>query len=144
MAKKKVHVTFPYPDAPTSVCTTDQLNRPHQTTSTFDATSTHYCATWTLDVKIDLGGEANWNSHVKSAAHVRLEGSASASRFFSKFPPKARSAHLDAASSSTRNIPTAISPTLGDFDTPEPPTSPQPKLLTSILCFHLLGSCGTF
>lgn len=87
-------------------------------------------------MKIGLGGEANWDSHVKSAAHVRLEGSAtqkaSASRFFSKFLPKARSARVDAASSSTSDIPTAISPTLGNFNTPEPPTSPDLEVLSTI------------
>ncbi|KAF8229169.1 hypothetical protein L208DRAFT_1402589 [Tricholoma matsutake] len=52
-----------------------------KTASAFDATNTRYCATCTLDVKISLGGEANWDSHVKSAAHVRLEGSAHAQGF---------------------------------------------------------------
>jgi hypothetical protein len=87
-------------------------------------------------VKIGLGREANWDSHVKSAAHVRLEGSAaqkaSASQFFSKFLPKVCSARVDAASSSTSNILSAISPMLGDPNTPEPPTSPDLEVLSTI------------
>jgi hypothetical protein len=87
-------------------------------------------------VKIGLGGEANWDGHIKSAAHIQLERStmqkATASRFFSKFLPGARSAHIDTALSSTSNILSTVSGILDDAGTSERSTSPNLEPLSII------------
>jgi hypothetical protein len=39
----------------------------------FDASSSRYCDSCDLDVKIGTGGEYNWNGHLASADHLRKE-----------------------------------------------------------------------
>ncbi|KAF8223953.1 hypothetical protein L208DRAFT_1411080 [Tricholoma matsutake] len=41
--------------------------------SEFTASSTRYCDSCKIDVKIGFGGEANWTSHTESAAHRKNE-----------------------------------------------------------------------
>ena len=43
-----------------------------QTKYTVD--STEFCSTCNLEVKVGLGGEHNWNAHLKSSAHLRKLG----------------------------------------------------------------------
>ncbi|KAF8227189.1 hypothetical protein L208DRAFT_1073090, partial [Tricholoma matsutake] len=41
--------------------------------SGFDVSSTQYCLSCPMDVKIGLGGEANWEVHLKSLVHIWSE-----------------------------------------------------------------------
>ena len=81
-----------------NMCQSQPSNTTHiclQSTSGFDTSSRRYCATCCMDVKIAFGGEANWDIHVKSAAHVwsgqAASQKASALHFFSNFITKAPS-----------------------------------------------------
>jgi len=98
-----------------------------QSTSEFDASSRRYCAACCTDVKISFGGEANWDIHVKSAAHVRsgqaASQKASASRFFSNFITKAPSLPTATSSRST-NLSSTVSLDLSEVDYPEAMDAP--------------------
>ncbi|KAF8223735.1 hypothetical protein L208DRAFT_510765 [Tricholoma matsutake] len=62
--------------------------------SEFTASSTRYCDSCKIDVKIGFGGEANWTSHTESAAHRKNEAANSVSSnskltsFFKRKPPE--------------------------------------------------------
>ena len=81
--------------------------------------STRYCSSCSMDVKIGLGGEAHWEVHLKSSAHIRSEQATaqkiSASHFFSKFLPKSRDPPAS-TSSAVMNLCSMISPELFDHD----------------------------
>jgi hypothetical protein len=69
----------------------------------FHVNSTRHCDACQCDVKIGLGGESNWNAHIKSAAHRKSERAAKIitkdiSSFFTKATPKP-TASLPVASS---------------------------------------------
>ena len=78
-------------------------------------------------MKISFGGEANWDIHVKSAAHVRsgqaASQKASASRFFSNFITKAPSLPTATSSRST-NLSSTVSLDLSEVDYPEAMDAP--------------------
>lgn len=79
--------------------------------SLFTAESTRFCAACSVDIRIGFGGEANWDTHTNSAAHIKAEKSASnqpsLSKFFSKSTPiNGPSASTSRASTST--LPAAL------------------------------------
>jgi hypothetical protein len=43
-------------------------------TPAFDATSKRFCDICNIDVKIGLGGESNWTTHLNSGPHIRAQG----------------------------------------------------------------------
>ncbi|KAF8159730.1 hypothetical protein B0H34DRAFT_674037 [Crassisporium funariophilum] len=63
------------------------------TGSQFNIDSTCYCGVCKCDIKIGLGGKANWNAHTMSTSHCKCEREAkivtkNISSFFVKAPPR--------------------------------------------------------
>jgi hypothetical protein len=100
----------------------------------FDASSTRYCTTCDLTIKIGTGGEHNWDGHITSAGHIRKEKikptwSNVLTSFFTKQPKLTRRESPETTSSPTIAVQPAL---LSSMLNPAPIAGPSTAILDPI------------